>query len=600
MIVRMKKLTLLASESYKDELLQKLRRIGVVHIKHVTSPSADEISSLEETISQTKKTILILEGCGIPKAAERVSWKASEIPKRIKETTSIAAEREDVVKSLQFVEGRIEQFKPWGAFDPQDLRAFEDKNVSIRLYRTTKGALKRAINERKTIHIINEDKQYVYIAQICQTGDEGLPFEEVKFTQESFEALYQKHESFKKRIEEIEDELRAKARAAESLRKHLSTLEGRRTFLNVMHGMGRERGFSYLQGYCPSDSVKEITELAKRGGFGYLIEEPDEPESTPTLIRNPRWINIISPVFKFMNTMPGYGEYDISLWFLLFFSLFFAMLIGDAGYGVLFLGLTYFLRRRLKNIPKEPFLLMYVLSFTTIIWGAITGTWFGSEYISRITPFNALIIERVNSFIGTNQEFIIYLCFVIGVIHLSIAHLIKASRILNSLKVLAEIGWVLTLWGLFYTAGTLVINKTFPAFARYLLIVGAALIVLFSNPQKNILKGILTSLAMVPLKVISSFADVVSYIRLFAVGYATVAVASGFNKMALMLGFDSIICGLGAAFIMVLGHTINIALGLMSVIVHGIRLNMLEFSGQIEMEWTGTEYNPFREQETTV
>jgi V/A-type H+-transporting ATPase subunit I len=597
MIVRMKKLTLLVAENYREDFLAQLRRLGVIHIKHINPPSADDINLVEETISQTKKAVSILESCDIPKAAERVIWKDSEVSEQLKEITSVAAEREDLIRSLRYIEDRIEQFKPWGSFDPRDLRAFEGRNINIRLYRTTRGALKRAMKERRDIHLINEDKQYAYIAQICQTQDEELPFEEVKFPEESFEKLYDRHEYFKNRIEEIENDLRAKARAKESLREYGSLLEQRKIFLNVVHGMGREKGFSYLQGYCPVDNVKRVKELAEQKEFGYLAEEPGESEDVPTLIRNPKWINIISPVFKFMNTMPGYKEYDISFPFLIFFSLFFAMLIGDGGYGFLFLGLTYFASRKLKNIPREPFILMYVLSIATIVWGAITGTWFGAEEIAKLPLFNALIIERVNSFVGVNQEFVIYLCFIIGAVQLTIAHLIKAFRMLNTLKALAEIGWILTLWGLFFAAGTLVIGRAFPAFAQYLLIAGVVLIVFFSNPQKNILKGALTSLATSPLKVISSFADVVSYIRLFAVGYATVAVASGFNEMALMLGFNNIASSLGAALIMLLGHSINMILGLMSVIVHGIRLNMLEFSGQIEMEWAGTEYNPFREKE---
>jgi len=100
---------------------------------------------------------------------------------------------------------------------------------------------------------------------------------------------------------------------------------------------------------------------------------------------------------------------------------------------------------------------------------------------------------------------------------------------------------------------------------------------LFSYPKKNIFKGALLSLADLPLKVINSFSDVVSYLRLFAVGYATVAVAMAFNNMALELGVNSIFSGIVAVFILLLGHTLNILLALMAVIVHGIRLNMLEF-----------------------
>jgi V/A-type H+-transporting ATPase subunit I len=124
---------------------------------------------------------------------------------------------------------------------------------------------------------------------------------------------------------------------------------------------------------------------------------------------------------------------------------------------------------------------------------------------------------------------------------------------------------------------------------------GIVLVLLFSHPQKKFLKGITVTLADLPLRVINSFSDIISYLRLFAVGYATLAVASSFNHMALRIGFNNILGGFICALILFLGHGLNILLGLMAVIVHGIRLNMLEFSSHLGMQWSGIEYKPFRE-----
>lgn len=594
MIVKMKKLTLLVLESQRRELLSKLRSLGVIHIKHVTPPSADEITHLEEAVTKTEKAIAVLHCCALPKAADRVIWNPNDIPEKVKEITALAAEREELLRNIQYVEGRLDQFRPWGAFDPRDLGAFEDRDIKIRLYRTTKKIFTKMKKERSDLHLISEDSQYAYVAQVCEADVEELPLEEVKLPHESFEELFTKHEDFKARVTAIENEIRSNARGAESLRAYRAELEKKRGFLNVFHGMKMEETFSYLQGFLPVDKIKDVKELAGREEAGYTIEDPYDEDDVPSLIRNPRWINIISPVFKFMNTIPGYREYDISFWFLMFFSIFFAMLIGDAGYGLLFASLAFIARRKFKSAPREPFILLYVLSFATIAWGAVTGTWFGMERIAQLPVFNSLVISNVNSFVETNQDFLIYVCFVIGVIHLSIAHLIIAVRMINSLKALAQIGWVMIIWWLFFVAGTLILAKPFPDFGTYLIIGGASLVALFSNPQRNIIKGVLTSLADLPLSIISSFSDVVSYLRLFAVGYASVIVSSTFNNMALDLGFGSIAAGLGAALIIFFGHTLNIILGLMAVIVHGIRLNMLEFSGQMGMEWAGKEYNPFK------
>ena len=171
----------------------------------------------------------------------------------------------------------------------------------------------------------------------------------------------------------------------------------------------------------------------------------------------------------------------------------------------------------------------------------------------------------------------------------------KAFRVINSVKALGDVGWIMIVWGMFFAAGKLVVDRPFPIFAGYLLIGGMILVLVFSNPQKNMFKGMLSTLTSLPLSVIGAFSDVVSYLRLFAVGYASVVLASTFNNMALADGVGNIFAGVGAAIILLFGHTLNILLCMMAVVVHGIRLNMLEFSGHLGMQWSGKKYEPFRE-----
>lgn len=592
MIVKMKKLTILASAKDRESLLINLRNLGTLHIKNITKPAADEINTSEDAITQAREAISALKMASQGHKFNNITCTPPQIPINIKKINSLSTERDDITRELDDINEKIAYFKPWGAFNPEDLELLRKKNLFIRLYRATTPGFNKQKNLH--LHIISRDKQYVYFTHISHNPDEILPFIEIKLPQESHETLYKRQSSLKIRAKEIESELKDKARLINCIEAYLPGLEEKHTFLNAMYGMKDEKDFLYMQGFLPIDRVKDITSLAKKQGFGYLLEDPDKPEETPTLIRNPRWINIIKPVFQFMKTIPGYKEYDISPWFLIFFSLFFAMLIGDAGYGMLFAGVTFFAARKFKNAPREPFKLLYLLSATTIVWGTITGTWFGVEEIARLPFLNPLVINGIDSFVSTNQNFMIYLCFIIGVIHLSIAHLIKAASIINSLKALAEIGWIFLLWGLFFIAGTFILGRPLPYLTDKLFIIGASLVILFSNPQKNMLKGILISLADIPLKIIGSFSDVVSYLRLFAVGYASVVMAATFNNMAADLGFNSIATGLASASILFIGHALNILLGLMAVIVHGIRLNMLEFSGQMGMEWSGTEYTPFQ------
>ncbi|NQT22059.1 MAG: hypothetical protein HQ579_01330, partial [Candidatus Omnitrophica bacterium] len=549
----MKKLTILVSEQAREDFLSKLRRLGTVHIENLSKPSSGEIASIEDSTLKADHAASLLKDYKVHIEAEKIKWKPSEIPKHVEEIIALAKDREKTQRFIQDIEYKMEWFEPWGAFDPGDLYGLKKKGIAVTLYRASKKEAKQIIKEKDSVHLINEKNGYAYLSLITDNPDEKLLLEEIKPPEESLEELYKHHEASHMRIEQIDEALRAEARGEDSLKGHLSVSEGRLRFLNVMHGMREEKNFACLSGYCPKNRVKDIIAISKAEGVGYLIEEPEDPEKTPTLIRNPAWIRIINPVFKFMNILPGYKEFDISLWLLLFFSLFFAMLVGDAGYGLIFLLLTVVAQIKIKKAPREVIFLMYILSLATIGWGAITGTWFGVKKILEIPFFNSLVINDVNSYIDSNQSFMIYLCFIIGVVHLTLARLIRAFKVINSVKALAEIGWILILWGLFFAAGMFVINKPFPPYAGYLFILGAALIILFGNPQKNIIKGMFISLANIPLKAVNCFSDIVSYIRLFAVGYASVVLSTTFNDLVLNLGFGNFLAGFISAMILFFG-----------------------------------------------
>jgi len=599
MIVRMKKITLLVSEQTKEIFLSKLRALGTVHIENLSKPTSVEMSQAEDSAMKASRALSIINDYKIHIDAEKIKWKITNVPQHAEKIIALAKEREKIKRIIEEIEKNMEWFEPWGAFDPKDLAKLGQKGITVKLYKLTRHVA-RKVRLRKDVHVINERDKYVYLALISDKPNELLPFEEVRPLEENLEALYKKHEIFHMKIEEIDESLRAEARGENSLKEYLLRSESQFKFLNVMHGMRKEKNFACLRGYCPKKRVKDIIVLSNAEGLGYLIDDPDEPAKTPTLIRNPAWIRMIHPVFKFMNIVPGYKEFDISLWLLMFFSLFFAMLVGDAGYGTIFLLFTIIAQVKIKKLPKEAIFLMYVLSLATIVWGAVTGTWFGIKEILKIPFFNSLVINDLNSYIDANQSFMIYLCFIIGVVHLTIARLMRAFKMINSVRALAEVGWILILWGVFFTAGMFVINKPFPYFARYLFIFGVLLITFFGNPQKNIVKGMFISLANIPLKVVNSFSDVVSYIRLFAVGYASVVLSTTFNSLVLKLGFSNFFAGLLGAMILFFGHTLNILLCLMAVIVHGLRLNMLEFSGQLGMEWSGKAYDPFRKKKTAA
>ncbi|MBU2044228.1 MAG: hypothetical protein KJ619_03260 [Candidatus Omnitrophica bacterium] len=586
----MKKLTILVSQKDLGHAIWELRKTGLLHIKPIQKPHADFITSLEHKLALLEKALSFLSDSEKPRRAVPDEVLTSVI----KDVLTLKQKEQEFLESSKIIEERLAWVKQLGHISCADLESLESAGLRVKLYKCRKKDLKK-IPPDKIIRVIAEKGREIYLVSIGKAGEEGLNFPEVAIPHETLQALERKIHHNQKELAAIKSQLEELSIYKQDLKAYQKELNKRLEFGRVRFSTGLKEEIAYLEGFCPKDSVEKINQSASREGWAVLVEEPQNSGEVPTWIKNPRWVEIIRPVFKFMGTLPGYAEHDISFWFLLFFSLFFAMLIGDAGYGLLFLTTTFLIRRKFKKLPAQPFFLMYILSAGTIIWGALSGTWFGVEKLAQLPVFRSLVIGKINSFSGTNQNFMIQLCFIIGAVHLSIAHAIMVYRFINSRIALSHLGWIGIVWSAFFLAGNLVLGKPLSGFTYFLAIVSAALVILFSSPEKNIIKGIFQSLADFPLKAIGSFSDVVSYLRLFAVGYATVVLAVTFNSMAASSGSGSLLGGFLAAIILFIGHALNIVLGLMAVIVHGIRLNMLEFSSHLNMEWSGIEYKPFKE-----
>ncbi|MCD6115809.1 hypothetical protein J7K93_02235 [bacterium] len=589
MIVKMKKVTLLVSSQNRDNALYKLRKLGILDIKRVKSDTSEDLNELAVLKSNLIKSIAILDNFESGK-----SKKQKDIPGLINEVVQTDAEISKANSRLQELEQTAGWFEYFGRISRGTVETLRERGVFVTFYQTDKAGLKN-IPAEKEIHIAKEHGSMVFCALFSSSPDDKLDFKEMAIPEVEPDVLEKEIRRQKEELKSLTKKLQSFASFKSEIADYDKVLEKKIEFIQVKSSMGDENEFAFLQGFCPFDVVGNLKENADKEGWAYIIEDPDVPEDVPTLLRNPRWMSIVQPLFDFMGTLPGYKEIDVSLVFLCFFSLFYAILIGDAGYGFVFLGATVLFRHKLKDSPPQPFYLMYVLSTATIIWGLLSGTWFGSEKISHLPFLKIFIVPQLYSFSDLSQSFVMKLTFIIGAVHLSVARFMAAMKRINSPTAIAEFGWIAILWGIFFVANNLILGTPIKGFVLPMIGVGSFVVAFFANFQKNIIKGFLISLGNLPLDIISSFSDIVSYIRLFAVGFATVIVATSFNNMAAGVGVSSVFSSAITAVILIFGHGLNIVLGMMAVLVHGVRLNMLEFSGHIGIEWSGRPYTPFKE-----
>ena len=587
MIVAMKKIAIIMQQKDAKEGIEALRSLGVVHVEHQQAPEGKDINLLQDDLSLASHALEIFLEEEFAKEP-----KGKDIDRAFSDWRFTARHIIDLSKRLDHLKTyysqliqQINDWRAWGDFEPQSIRRLAEKNIYLGLYKIPQKDLPK-LPKDLVIEKISIKAGMAYCAVVSRERiDLGL--KELELPRFSLDSMQKRLQEDKKVIEQIRQELNKCLCYQRGLKEVKKSLQKDIEFQQALNGMAQISTLVYLMGYAPKDKEAQLLSLAAKEEWGTFITEPLPEDNVPTLIRNPRWASLINPVFKLMEVVPGYRELDVSPIFLLFLALFFGMIIGDAGYGAIYFALTFLAQRKYgaKVKEKNVFFLFYLFSFCAIIWGLLTGTLFGQQwYLAR--GFKALA-PALN-----NAKFLMAFCFLLGAFQLSLAHGWQALRKLPSLTALADIGFICLLWVGFLLAKMFILGDAFPAIGPWLAWTGIILIILFVSPRKNFLKTIGAGLGTLALGLVGNFGDVVSYIRLFAIGLAGVAVADSVNALAAVASGNII----AQTLILFLGHSINIMLGPISVLVHGIRLNVLEFSLlHANVTWSGLAYKPLKE-----
>ncbi len=585
MIVPMKKIRVIVQDKDAGAALVSLRSLGLLHVEHQKVLSGQDINRLQDDIALLEQAIGVLsetESSHPPVAMDQQPdyWQAAA--RHLIDLRKRYAQLKEYSLTLK---NRISQWQPWGDFEPEDIKNLAGKNIYLGLYQIPVKEIKN-LPSGMIVRKISVKGGIVYCLVIAREKLD-IAFTELNLPKMGLEKMQERLAEDMRAMEGIKSEIKKHASYLESFFRRKKLLEKELEFFRAKEGMGQVGSIVYLTGYVPFDAIGSLLAAAQKEKWGIVVTEPAEEDNVPTLIRNSAWVSIIRPVFKLLEIIPGYRELDISPLFLLALSLFFGMIIGDAGYGAVYFSLTLFLHKKFarKINDSRIFFLFYLFSACAILWGLLTGTVFGQEWYLKagLNPIMPIL---------NDTRFLQAFCFFLGALHLTLAHCWQGLRKVPSLAALSDIGWIGLLWAAFFLAKSLILNDPFPYFGKWLIMAGLALVIFFSSPQRNILKMIGQGLGAVALSLVNNFTDVVSYVRLFAIGLAGVAIADTVNSLAGGFGAGN---PLAKILVVFLGHSVNIILGPMSVLVHGIRLNVLEFSGHAGLSWSGVAYKPLKE-----
>lgn len=619
MIVPMKKVSLVVLDRYKESALKKLRSLGLVHVEQIQGNS-ETLTAAKAVYSRLELASILLSDIKADKKnpVKIVEISNDEAVLKAEEAINLFESKKNFTEELSNALKEKERLALWGGVTPEDFEYLGQKGLFLSMYEIPTESYAKIPETVKTLYV-SSTKSLTRFLTLCESKErpQDLPPEafNVAMPDISTSELEANIASYRSELADIALDITASTAYLPSIIKAMKVLEKDIEFENIYSGMEIEgtetsHALTWLTGFIPTADAKKVIDLSKKEHWACLLSDPAEEDEVPTKLKNNKFVSLIYPVSDFLGTVPGYREYDISGWFLLFFCVFFGMIFGDGGYGLLLsaVAILTILKTVLSKKPVNPALnLLLLLGVTTTVWGSVTCTWFGltpaqlpdwikAASVPYLSNAQAAVSPEKEAWVKENMQ---VFCFILALVQLSVAHIKGIVRNRKSLKLFGELGSLLMLWGIFNIVLNMVVNaERFPIMNEAMMLVagGFGLSFIFSSYEGNIIQSIVSSLkniVSVLLGVVNVFSDIVSYIRLWAVGLAGSAISLTVNEMAgPTLGGFIIFLGI---ILLVFGHGLNMVLNVLSVIVHGVRLNTLEFSSHLGMSWSGFKYKPFSE-----
>ncbi len=589
MIIKMFKTTLLCLASDKEHALKRLQELGVMHVELSRKADSEDRTEVEQAVNQLERVVNSLSGRTTD--VKSLDHTGREIAEK---TLELLDEGTAFNKRLETLKRDLDKLEPWGDFSNEIIAELEKSGIRVYLCTGSENDLESCW-EKGTCEIIREDKgRYNFVLIATEELDEAaLPLASIPENL-SLNKCLEEIAVCRRELERIDKALNKMSVGLDLVKEYALEVEEKLEFLTSRDGMIHEGEIAYIEGFVPQTEIENLKAEAGKNGWALLYEKAEVTDpSVPTLLKIPKIFRIVEPLMNFLGISPGYDEVDVSVCFLFFLTIYFSMIVGDGGYGAVFLIGSLALRPLAKApMARKAVNLLSVFSIGTIIWGGLTGTWFGMD--SKMLPEWMRGIEFFSKPEIKDRNIQLF-CFILAIAHLTTGRLWRAVLYWNAPRAaLGEIGWAVILWANFFMTLRLLVFPGKPDnFIMVLYVIGLVLVLLCGVNWKD-----MGDVFNFPFGVIGTFVDILSYIRLYAVGMAGFYIANSFNGMgasvwSLGSGPMTIILIFFGVIVILFGHLLNIALCLMGVLVHGVRLNTLEFSNHIGLRWAGLNYKPF-------
>lgn len=604
MVAKMKKFTFLAYYRDYDAFLHDLRDLGLIHVAASDRPVEDneQLDEFLVKLKQLREAQKILNRQIDKKSAAPLNEPDIERGKTIpREIELIQNATASLNQQLQVSIKERELLRPWGNFDPENIERLRKAGYLLDFFIVPDNQYNPEWETTYDAVVVKRETSRTYFVTLTQNekvADE-LNLESVKIPGISLTQLDGLIASLREKIQVQDQKLKALAAELPSLKAAIGDIEQRMNYTRV-HQSGTSLAddkLMLLQGWAPADNQREISDYLELKAVYFDVADPTPDDEVPIKFKNNKFARLFEPIAE-LYMLPKYNEIDLTPYFAPFYMVFFGLSLGDVGYGLfLFTAATLakiLQKSKLSTSMKAILSLVQVLGASTMVTGLLTGGFFGFALYDLDWPIVQALKEK--AFFDNNRMFMLSL--VLGVVQVLFG---MCMKVFNRIKQqgfkysLSTVGWIVLLVSFIVAA---LLPNALPMFGTVHLIVlipAALLIYFYNSPDKNPFLNLGIGLWDTYNMATGLLGDVLSYVRLFALGLSGGILASVFNSLAAGMSPDNAIAKpIVYVLIFLIGHAINIFMNTLGAIVHPVRLTFVEFYKNSEFEGGGKKYSPFR------
>jgi len=592
MIVPMQKYLFLVYRSDYVPFLEGLRALGVLHVREQKGAPSEELLEKMDRQRDFRKVLQELRKRDVE--TQKITSSPAEGQAVVSEFHKINEELAPLLQQRATVRKELDILRPWGDFSIETVQELEAAGLEVQFFVCPSKKFKAQWAEEYPIAKISERGAETYFIGITK-ADSPITIEAAEMLPDPKDGtteLKARQATIQKEISTVNARLDHLAEIGiPALEAALRELSDTTQLMSVIEQTRREADeqLMILEGYAPKPKTRELEALCDQQEIPYLSERPQPEDQPPVLLRNSRFGRLFEPIAKLF-ALPAYREMDLTPYFAPFFMLFFGFCLGDAGYGiVLLLGATLY-KFRANKAMKPTLTLIQFLGLATILFGVLTGTVFG---LNLLGDRFAWLGDIRNFMLDSDQAF--QLALILGVVQILFGLGIKAfnkGQQYGWSFAIAPAGWIILILSLVDIG----LTKMLLPYSQFVAWAAVALIILFSDPKASF-SSRLGSGAWALYGVTGIFGDLLSYIRLFALGIASAILGLVVNNIGLqIMGVGDIIGPILFVVFLLVGHTANLLIASLGAFVHPMRLTFVEFYKNAGFEGGGKAYDPLRRQ----